>query len=369
MLSTPPGAPLLPTQRRILIVTDAWKPQVNGVVRTLSMLAEELTRAGNHVEVVGPGRFRNIPCPTYPDIRLALFPRRRLARIIDEARPNSLHIATEGPLGITAASLAKKRGLAFTTAYHTRFPEYVQARSGLPPFILYAALRRFHAGGEGMLVATESLKQELTRRGFRNIVLWSRGVDLAQFQPSLHAPNTPPVFLYVGRVAVEKNIRAFLALDLPGTKRVVGDGPLLAQLRHDYPQVEFTGALHGTALASAYAAADVFVFPSKTDTFGLVVLEALACGTPVAAYPVTGPKDVFANAQSPIGALNEDLYAACLAALSASRAACRAHAERFSWSACAATFAAALVPLHRAAQPLQEPSAPPVSPRRHPANA
>ncbi len=307
------------------------------------MLAEELTRAGNLVQVVGPDQFRNVPCPTYPDIRLALFPRRRLTRIIDDFEPDCLHIATEGPLGLTASAIAKKRRFAFTTAYHTRFPEYVQARSGLPTTLLYAALRRFHAAGAGMLVATESLRDELTRRGFCRIVLWSRGVDLAQFQPSLHAPNAPPVFLYVGRVAVEKNIRAFLDLDLPGRKRVVGDGPLLAQLRHDYPDVDFAGALHGADLAAAYAAADVFVFPSRTDTFGLVVLEALACGTPVAAYPVTGPKDVFANAAAPIGALNADLRTACLDALTASRAACRAHAERFSWSACAATFAAALV--------------------------
>jgi len=329
--------------RRILIVTDAWKPQVNGVVRTLSMLVQELTRAGNLVQVIGPDQFRNVPCPTYPDIRLALLPRRRLTRLIDAFEPDCLHIATEGPLGLTAAAIAKQRRFAFTTAYHTRFPEYLQARMGVPTGLLYALLRRFHAGGAGMLVATESLRDELARRGFRHIVLWSRGVDLGEFQPSLHAPNTPPVFLYVGRVAVEKNIRAFLELDLPGRKRVVGDGPLLAQLRHDFPDVAFAGALHGAALAAAYAEADVFVFPSRTDTFGLVVLEALACGTPVAAYPVTGPKDVFANASAAIGALDEDLRAACLTALSASRAACRAHAERFSWSACAATFAAALV--------------------------
>jgi glycosyltransferase involved in cell wall biosynthesis len=329
--------------RRILIVTDAWLPQVNGVVRTLATLQTELTRAGHTVQVVGPEWFRTVPCPTYPDIRLALFPRRRLERIVGDFRPDALHIATEGPLGLAAARLARRRGLAFTTAYHTRFPEYVQARTGLPTRLLYAWLRRFHGGGARMLVATESLRDELAARGFRRIVLWSRGVDLTQFKPSLHAAHTPPVFLYVGRVAVEKNIRAFLDLDLPGDKRVVGDGPLLQQLRREYPAVAFSGALHGAALADSYAAADVFVFPSRTDTFGLVVLEALACGTPVAAYPVTGPKDVFASAVGAIGVLHEDLRTACLGALRANRADCRAHAERFSWSACAATFAAALV--------------------------
>ncbi len=313
------------------------------MVRTLSTLAEELTRAGHVVEVVGPDRFVTLPCPTYPDIRLAVLPRRRLERIIAAFAPDALHIATEGPLGLAAARWARRRGAAYTTAFHTRFPEYVQARIGLPPRLLYAWLRRFHGRGAGVFVATESLRQELTRQGFARLILWSRGVDLAQFQPGTPAKGAVPTFLYVGRVAVEKNIRGFLDLDLPGHKRVVGDGPLLAELKRNYPDVEFVGALHGAALARSYAAADVFVFPSRTDTFGLVVLEALACGTPVAAFPVMGPRDVFAHAHGHIGALNEDLRAACIAALDADRAACRAHAERFSWSACASTFAASLV--------------------------
>lgn len=335
----------MPWPQRILIVTDAWHPQVNGVVRTLSTLAEELTLTGHVVAVIGPDQFRTLPCPTYPDIRLALRPGPQLERRFDSFAPDALHIATEGPLGIAAAKLARRRGLAFTTAYHTRFPEYVHARIGLPPAILYAWLRRFHGRGAGMFVATETLRTELHRRGFARTMLWSRGVDLDQFTPSLHKCGSPPVFLYVGRVAVEKNIRAFLDLDLPGCKRVVGDGPLLGELRRRYKQVTFSGALHGAALAQSYADADVLVFPSRTDTFGLVLLESLACGTPVAAYPVTGPKDVFATATQPIGALDNDLRHACLAALHADRAACRAHAERFSWSACAAMFAQALVPI------------------------
>ncbi len=330
---------------RILIVTDAWQPQVNGVVRTLATLATHLRAAGHVVEIIGPDRFATLPCPTYPDIRLALLPAGRLERWIDRFEPDALHVATEGPLGMAAARIAKRRRLAFTTAYHTRFPEYVQARTGLPTRFPYAMLRRFHAAGAGMFVATESLRAELAGRGFSRSILWSRGVDCAQFVPRLTPRTGPPVFLSVGRVAVEKNLRAFLDLDLPGTRRVVGDGPQLAELRRDYPGVEFSGALHGAALAQAYAEADVFVFPSRTDTFGLVLLEALACGTPVAAFPVTGPIDVLANASGRVGALDTDLRAAALAALDADRAACRAHAERFSWEACAATFVSALVPM------------------------
>ncbi len=334
-----------------MIVTDAWQPQVNGVVRTLATLAETLRRAGHVVEIVGPDRFTTLPCPTYPDIRLALLPERRLERLIDAFEPDALHVATEGPLGRAAAHIAKRRRLAFTTAYHTRFPEYVQARIGLPTRYAYAMLRRFHAAGAGMFVATESLRAELAGRGFSRSILWSRGVDCTQFTPRLTPRADAPCFLYVGRVAVEKNIRAFLDLDLPGTKRVVGDGPQLPELRRDYPDVVFTGALHGAALSAAYADADVFVFPSVTDTFGLVLLEALACGTPVAAFPVTGPRDVLANAEGKIGALDDDLRRAALMALQADRAACRAHAERFSWEACAATFVAALVPMKGGSAP------------------
>ncbi len=348
--SPKPSEPSLPggkpAGQRILIVTDAWEPQVNGVVRTLRTVAHELRAMGHVVEVIGPDRFRTIPCPTYSSIRLAVLPRRRLARMIEAFRPEALHISTEGPLGLSARRWAMRHKMRFTTAFHTRFPEYLQARTGLSPRIPYALLRRFHGAGSGLMVATESLRRDLAAHGFSNLRAWSRGVDLELFRPEpRHDWGLPgPVFLYVGRVAVEKNIRAFLDLDLPGSKVVVGDGPQLTALERRYPGVHFAGALHGAALARAYAGADVFVFPSLTDTFGLVLLEALACGTPVAAFPVTGPVDVLEGAAN-IGALDNDLRAACLRALQADRAACRAHAELYSWQACAERFVANLAPL------------------------
>ncbi len=341
-----------PSPSRILIVSDAWLPQVNGVVRTLQTIAGELTAMGHVVEVIGPDRFRTVPMPTYPDIRLSLRPARRLGRLIEAFAPDALHVATEGPLGAAARRWAIRRGCAFTTAFHTRFPEYLQARTGLPTGFAYWWLRRFHGAAQGIMVATESLRDELFARGFRNIRAWSRGVDLAAFRPDLRGSGADPfaglprpVFLYVGRVAVEKNIAGFLGMDLPGSRVVVGDGPQLESLRRAFPGAHFLGARYGEALAQAYAAADVFVFPSLTDTFGLVLLEALACGTPVAAFPVTGPRDVLADAVGMIGALGTDLRAAALAALHGDRAACRAHAERFGWRACAETFMANLVPL------------------------
>ncbi len=347
------GQVMLPPGRshRILIVTDAWKPQVNGVVRTLTTVVEQLRLIGHVVDVIGPDRFRTMPCPTYPDIALSLLPRRTLIRMIKAFDPNALHIATEGPLGLAARSWAKRNGFAFTTAFHTRFAEYVRARTGLPVGPIYAWMRRFHAAGQGTMVATQSMRDELTDRGFRNIRSWSRGVDLDLFKPF---PNDPPpefaglprpIFIYIGRVAVEKNIGAFLDLDLPGSKVVVGGGPQLASLQRAHPDVMFTGPRYGEALARAYAGADVFVFPSLTDTFGLVILEALACGTPVAAFPVTGPKDVLTQADGRIGAVNIDLRIAALDALKADRSACRTHAERYSWRACAEIFLSHLVPL------------------------
>ena len=331
-----------------MIVTDAWKPQVNGVVRTLTTVVQELQAMGHVVEVVGPDRFRTIPCPTYPDIALSLLPKRRLVKMIEAFRPDALHIATEGPLGLAARGWAKRNGYSFTTAFHTRFAEYVHARTGIPVRPIYAWMRRFHGAGKGTMVATQSLREELVSRGFGNIRAWSRGVDLDLFKPYprtefAHLPG--PIFIYIGRVAVEKNIGAFLDLDLPGSKVVVGGGPQLATLQHDYPSVTFTGPRYGEALAQAYAGADVFVFPSLTDTFGLVILEALACGTPVAAFPVTGPKDVLANPDGNVGAINTDLRAAAMAALTADRSACRMHAERYSWRACAELFLSHLVPM------------------------
>ncbi len=335
---------------RILIVSDAWHPQVNGVVRTLSMVAAELTALGHQVEVIGPDRFRTVPLPTYPSIRIAVAPGRRTAAMIEAFRPDSLHIATEGPLGHAARRWALRRGVAFTTSFHTRFPEYLHARTRLPPAVAYAWLRRFHNAGAAMMVATSSLQRELAGRGFRRVCAWTRGVDLARFRPGLpgeaagDAACSRPVFLYVGRVAVEKNLAAFLSLDLPGTKLVVGDGPQRSGLAQAYPDAQFVGERHGAALTRSYAEADVLVFPSLTDTFGLVLLESLASGTPIAAFPVTGPADVLEGAPPGVGALDHDLQAAALRALATgNQAACRAHAERFSWRACADGFLANLV--------------------------
>jgi glycosyltransferase involved in cell wall biosynthesis len=335
---------------RILIVSDAWHPQVNGVVRTLTTVVAELRDMGHVVDVIGPDKFRTLPCPTYPDISLSIFPKRRLVRMIEAFQPDALHIATEGPLGQAARRWAMRTGFRFTTAFHTRFAEYLHARIRIPVRPVYAWMRRFHDAGAGTMVATPSLGDELTSRGFSQIRAWSRGVDLTLFRPepkeAWHVPR--PVFIYVGRVAVEKNIGAFLDLDLPGSKVVVGGGPQLASLRREYPAVTFTGPRFGQDLARAYAGADVFVFPSLTDTFGLVILESLACGTPVAAFPVTGPKDVLAGAKGCVGAVNTDLRQAALDALHGDRAACRDHAERYSWRACAEMFLSHLMPLRDA---------------------
>lgn len=337
----------VPGLKRILIVSDAWMPQVNGVVRTLRTVTAEMRAMGLAAEVVGPDRFKTMPMPGYPEIRLALWPRKRLARIIEAFAPDALHIATEGPLGMAARGYARRHKLAFTTAFHTRFAEYLKARTGIPVCLTYAWLRNFHGAGAAVMVATQSLRDELTARGFKNMRPWSRGVDLEAFHPELkEAWDLPrPIFAYVGRVAVEKNLSAFLQLDLPGSKLVVGDGPQRKSLEKQFPHAHFAGARFGAGLAAAYAGADVFVFPSRTDTFGLVVLEALASGLPVAAYPVTGPKDILGEASMPVGALDEDLRKACLAALDINRANCRPFAETYSWRACAERFVDNLVPM------------------------
>jgi len=336
----------LSPRQRVLIVSDAWHPQVNGVVRTLGTISNELRTMGHTVEVIGPDRFHTLPCPSYPEIRLALMPRRRLARMIASFRPDHLHIATEGPLGQAARAWAIRNGMRFTSAFHTRFAEYIHARTRIPLGLSYAWLRRFHGAASGTMVATPSLRADLAARGFRNIRAWSRGVDLDLFRPEARENfGLPrPIFLYVGRIAVEKNIGAFLDLDLPGTKVVVGDGPLLPSLRRRYRNAHFLGTRFGADLARCYAGADVFVFPSRTDTFGLVLLEALACGTPVAAYPVTGPVDVLTHPD--VGAIDTDLRAAALRALAADRTACRTHAERFSWRASAEIFLQHLETIH-----------------------
>lgn len=334
---------------KILIVTDAWEPQVNGVVRTLKNTTRELTALGHRVELLTPLEFKTIPCPTYPEIRLSLLPRARLNQRIDTFAPDALHIATEGPLGLAARAYAIKHKLPFTTAYHTRFPEYVQARFGIPLAATYRFLRWFHGPSLAVMAPTPVVKADLEKYGFTNVVLWTRGVDLDIFhQMDSKVLNTArPIFLYVGRVAVEKNVEAFLKLDLPGSKWVAGEGPALAELKSRYPEVNYLGVLTQAELAKVYAAADVFVFPSRTDTFGLVLLEALACGTPVAAYPVTGPIDVLGDGGA--GAMHEDLREACLEALKIDRNLARAWAERFSWRAASEQFAAHLKPLSRQA--------------------
>ncbi|QQS14115.1 MAG: glycosyltransferase family 1 protein [Rhodospirillales bacterium] len=331
---------------RVAIVTDAWHPQVNGVVRTIDATRAELRRLGHEIEVFGPDRFGTLPCPTYPDIRLSIMPGRRLASLLSAFLPAAVHIATEGPLGSAARGFCRRRGLPFTTAYHTRFPEYLGARFGVPVAWTYAALRRFHAPATAVMVSTPSVRDALAGRGFANLRPWTRGVDTSLFRP--RSDPTPasedgrPVFLYVGRLAVEKNLDAFLSLDLPGHRWVVGDGPEFERLRARYPDARFFGRRQGEALATLYRAADVFVFPSRTDTFGLVLLEALASGLPVAAFPVPGPLDVIGDA--PVGVLDHDLRAAALRALQVEPAACRAQAARFSWRASAEMFLANLAP-------------------------
>ncbi len=342
---------------RVLIVTDAWHPQVNGVVRTLDMLATTLAAEGVRVELLSPGGFRTLPMPSYPEIRLVLATPIQIAQRIREAEADSIHIATEGPLGFLARRCCLRMGLAFTTSYHTRFPEFVSARLPVPERWSYAALRQFHNAGQGMLAATPSLATELAGRGFQRVRPWTRGVDAGLFHPGRREPlDLPrPVFLNVGRVAVEKNLEAFLDLDLPGAKLVVGDGPALSRLRERYPEVHFLGTLHGERLAALYASADVFVFPSRSDTFGNVILEAMASGCPVAAFPVTGPGDILADGRG--GALSTDLREAALAALRVSRTGVRAKAMEYTWPECARQFVGHLVPSAGMANPRRPASA------------
>lgn len=327
---------------RIAIITDAWAPQVNGVVTTLSRTAAELQAAGHRVLAVNPQPFPTVPLPTYPSIRLALRAGRRVARMLDTFAPHAVHIATEGPLGFAARRYCIESGLRFTTSFHTRFPQYVRMRVPVPESVTYALLRWFHAPAVRTMTPTESQRIELQTHGFRNVVIWSRGVDTVRFRPyeKEYLPDPRPISLYAGRVAVEKNLQAFLDLDLPGTKYVVGDGPDLDPLSRQYRDVRFVGMQHGETLVRHLAAADVFVFPSRTDTFGLVMLEAMACGVPVAAYPVTGPKDVIEDGVN--GALDEDLGRAVRRALSLNGGAARHYAAAHSWAAATEQFLAHL---------------------------
>ncbi|MCU0789495.1 MAG: glycosyltransferase family 1 protein [Nitratireductor sp.] len=327
---------------RILLVTDAWRPQINGVVRTLEEVMRRLVSAGHAVEVVSPARFFSLPMPSYPEIRLALAGAGSLGRIIEAFAPDQIHIATEGPLGLAARKVCLRRGLPFTTSYHTRFPEYLRARLPVPLSWSYAYMRRFHNAGSACLVATHSIAAELEAHGFNTVVPWTRGVDRELFRPrpgdrlAEESGWQRPVFLNVGRLSVEKNLPAFLDLDLPGTKVVVGDGPLRARLAEQYRQAVFTGAKTGEELARHYAAADVFVFPSLTDTFGNVLLESLASGVPVAAFPVPGPIDVIGG--SGAGVLDTDLRKAALAALEIGPVTALARSRHFDWDECVRMF-------------------------------
>ncbi len=335
---------------KIMIITDAWEPQINGVVRTLKQTRAELEKLGHRVDILSPLEFRTVPCPTYPEIRLSFLPYARVRQRIREFQPDAIHIATEGPLGMAARRYCKRNQLPFTTAYHSRFPEYVQLRFGIPTSWSYAWFRNFHNAARAVMAPTKVVIRDLEAQGIRNVALWSRGVDLEVFKPGTRdrLQSRKPIFVYVGRVAVEKNIEAFLELDLPGSKWVCGDGPAAAALKARYPDVNWLGMLNQQELARVYNAADVFVFPSKTDTFGLVLLEAMACGCPVAAYPVTGPIDVIGT-DGP-GALREDLREACLAALEIDRDSVRRFAERYSWAAASRQFLSHLHPFTPQAQ-------------------
>lgn len=323
---------------RIAIVTDAWLPQTNGVVRTLSKTADQLRALGHDVHVIEPNQFRTFPCPTYPEIRLAWLPYRSIDKLLREFDPDAIHIATEGTLGAAARTWCLRHRMSFTTSYHTQFPEYIRARVPIPLSVSYAFLRNFHGAAARTMVATPTMQRQLESRQFKNIVRWTRGVDTQLFKPRdkqwLQFPH--PIALYTGRVAVEKNIEAFLEFEWPGTKVIVGDGPARAELEAKYPNAKFVGYKFGDELASHVAAADVFVFPSRTDTFGLVLLEAMACGVPVAAYPVTGPIDVVQPGVT--GVLHEDLREAALQALKLSSEQCRAYALEHTWEAATEQF-------------------------------
>jgi len=330
--------------QRIAIVTDAWLPQMNGVVRTLTTTCEQLRAHGHEVLVVSPDQFASLPCPTYPEIRLAVTRPGAVASRLREFSPEAIHIATEGPLGMIARSYCARHAIRFTTAYHTQFPDYLAKRTRLPAEWFWRYIEWFHRPARRVLVATDSISEELRAHGLTQLHRWSRGVDLSCFTPD--APPPPefadlpgPIQLYVGRVAVEKNIEAFLESEYPGSKVVVGDGPALAALRTKYPEAHFLGRRSGRDLAGCYAGADVFVFPSRTDTFGLVMIEALACGTPVAAFPVPGPCDIVTPE---VGALGEQLDRAIGAALFCDRNACAAYGAQFSWAAATGQFLAGL---------------------------
>lgn len=347
---------------RLLVATDAWHPQVNGVVRSLSETANALNDLGVESEFLTPHQFRTLPLPTYPEIRVALATPSAAGAYLERVRPEAIHIATEGPVGMAMRRYCLRRKLSFTTSYHTRFPEYLRARFPVPLALSYAWLRRFHGAGSATLVSTEELRRELAGRGFTRLALWSRGVDTALFRPRaesvLDLPR--PIFLHVGRLAVEKNVDEFLRLDLPGSKVLVGDGPERARLQAQYPQAVFLGTRTGEDLAAIYASCDAFVFPSLTDTFGMVVLEALASGLPVAAHPVPGPLETIGR--SGAGVCDADLGRAALQALSIPRELCRRRAMNYTWRRSAQEFLAQLKPIESRERASGREAAPSVAP-------
>ena len=333
---------------RIALATDAWAPQTNGVVTTLKATAETLERLGHNVRVISPQDIACIPAPSYPEIRLAINPGPYVARQLKAFRPHAIHIATEGPLGMAVRRYCRHRDVPFTTSYHTRYPEYLRARWPIPLSFSYRWLRRFHGSAARTFVSSDSLESQLSARGFRNLHRWRRGVDLRRFrpqpQPHEEVAGLPrPIMAYMGRLAVEKNLEAFLRLDVPGTKLVIGDGPLRATLAARYPDAVFSGYRFGDELPRMVGSADVFVFPSLTDTFGLAMIEALACGVPVAAFPVPGPIDVIE--QGVTGVLHEDLAVAVRSALHLDRNVCAQRAAEFTWDAATAQFVAGLEPI------------------------
>ncbi len=330
---------------RIALISDAWHPQINGVVTTLSNTCQALEKLGHTVELIAPERFRTWPCPGYPEVGLAFLCGPRLRPIVEAFQPDAIHLATEGPVGYAARRYCLYKGFHYTTSFHSRFPEYLKLRIGFPLSVSSAYLRWFHSKSTRVMVATESLRRELAAKRFRRLALWSRGIDTALFRPREKAflQDRRPIFMFTGRVAIEKNVEVFLALDLPGTKYVVGDGPQREELARRYPTVGFVGFKKGEELARHMAAADVLVFPSRTDTFGLVILEALACGVPVAAYPVQGPKDVITDLR--VGVLDHDLRQAAIEALSLDPEDCRHYALQFSWESSARQFLDNLTPM------------------------
>lgn len=325
---------------KFVLVTDAWAPQVNGVVRTWQHVTQEMANLGHDPHVIHPSQFKTIGAPRYPEIRLAILPGKKLRKQLNDLNPDAIHIATEGPLGMAARKWCTKNNIPYTTSYHTQFPHYLRQYFGIPKSLSYKFIRYFHGKAKHTLVPTRQVGKELEHNGLNNIVVWSRGVDTNLFKPDYPVPEAlknldKPIFIYAGRIAIEKNIEAFLELDLPGAKVVIGDGPPRASLEKKYPDAIFVGYKFGEELAAHYAAGDVFVFPSRTDTFGVVMLEANACGLPIAAYPVTGPIDVVQQGQT--GYVYKDLKQAALDALELDKKPCIAFANRNSWARCAQT--------------------------------